>query len=464
MSRRRHLLILLVLSAIVLFTGLGNRTLQRERETRIALTAREMADGGSWLVPEYRGELRLKKPPVPYWMVAVLYKAGVPVNSAFWARLPTALMALGLVFATYFAGAAMVGRQAAYLGALALITTQPFLVQGRVAEADAEMMFFLVMSVGCAYVAMHRRGHGWWWLAAGGCAGMAFMMKGIAGVVIPIGSIAMFVALRPDALRGGRWRWALGGLLACLLIAAPWYFYIYNVTHGDGAASEAIAKQMEETFSSSAGRHPEPFWYYLENWPGTMAPWGLLAPFAGWALWKRRRHRGVAFLFAWFVVGLVLLSLITTKQRHYALILLPPTALAAGWWMTLMLARRGIPKVRGVEIVCTLLALAASAYLGFFQPKKDDVGVIPGFMERAEALAAESGEVWTTGKMPWCTEFYFQRKVQSMGSVPKAWRRVPLGGAMVAIQQGKPLKGIKDVDGELVLDEQRGDIRCQLYL
>jgi 4-amino-4-deoxy-L-arabinose transferase-like glycosyltransferase len=123
-GRRRcvAVFVLLVMSSLVLLPGLGRRCLQRERETRIALTARDMADGGSWLVPEYRGQLRLKKPPLPYWLVAGLYKLGAPVNSAFWARLPTAILAMGLVLATYFAGAAMVGWRAAYLGALAMIT------------------------------------------------------------------------------------------------------------------------------------------------------------------------------------------------------------------------------------------------------------------------------------------------------------------------------------------------------
>jgi hypothetical protein len=161
---------------------------------------------------------------------------------------------------------------------------------------------------------------------------------------------------------------------------------------------------------------------------------------------------------------LVLLSLITTKQRHYALILLPATAPATGWWLSLMMARRGFPKPRMMEITCGVIAIAASAYLEFIQPKSDDEGGIPGFMQRTEALTAESTEAWTRGKMPWCTEFYFQCEVPSMGSVTKAWRRVPPDGTMVAIQQGKPLKGIEQVDGELLLDETRGNVRCQLFL
>jgi len=462
----RHALrvcILVLLSSLVLLSGLGNRCLQRERETRIALTAREMADGGSWLVPEYRSQLRLKKPPVPYWFVAVLYEAGAPVNSAFWARLPTALFAIGLVLATYFAGGMMLGWRAAYIGALALITTQPFLIQGRVAEADAAMMFFLVLCSGCSYLAMHPRGSARWWLAAGAFAGAGFMMKGVAAVMIPLGTLLLFAALRPDSLRTARWRRALGGVFLCTLIAAPWYLYIYSVTHGEGAASSAIASQMEETFGK-VGRHPEPFWYYLSNWPGLMAPWGLLAPFAAFAMWRRRRHRGVAFLLAWFFAGLVLLSLITTKQRHYSLILLPPTALAAGYWLSLLYLRRGFPSVRKMEILAGLLAVGAAAWLGWWQPSHDDEAVIPGFMRKAEHLTQGRAEIWTSGTMPWCSEFYFERPVQSLSSIPKAWRRVPVGGAMIAIERGKPLKGIDGVDGELVLTRSRGDVRCRLYL
>ena len=461
-SRRRQL-VLVVLAAMVLFTGLGNRTLQRERETRIALTAREMAEGGSWLVPEYRDQLRLKKPPVPYWMVAVLYKAGAPVNSAFWARLPTALLAVALVLASYFVGAAMVGRSAGYLGALAMIVSQPFLVQGRVAEADAGMMLFLVLATGCIYLATHPRGSGSWWLLAGAFAGAGFMMKGVAAVMIPIGAIIAFLIMRRDHLRTVRWRWALGGLAICALIAAPWYLYIYGVTHGDGAASEAIAKQMEETFGKE-GRHPEPFWYYLENWPGTMAPCGLLAPFAVWALWKRRRHRGIAYLLAWFIASLVLLSLITTKQRHYTLIFLPPTALLVGTWLSLLAHRRRLVSVQRVEITCAALAVGAAFWLGWWQPSRDDEGVIPEFMEHAEQLTGGRSQIWTCGEMPWCTEFYFSRPVESMKAANKAWQRVPEGGALIAIERGRPLKGIGEVDGKLVLDESRGDVRCRLYL
>lgn len=442
--------------------GLGTRCLHRERETRIALTAREMAEGGNWLIPEYRDQLRLKKPPLPYWTVAALYKLGAPVNSAFWARLPTALMAIGLVLATYFASTAMAGWRAGFFAGLITITTQPFLMQGRAAEADIGMILFIVSSIGCLFMAMRPGGRGHWWLGAGAAAGVAFMMKGVAGIGIPVGTIVALLILRPDRLRHGHWRWAFGGLLLSALIAAPWYYYIYKVTTGDGAASAAIAEQLQETFSTD-GRHPQPFYYYLENWPGTMAPWGLLIPFGIWCLWKGRQQYGSATVLAWFIISFSLLSLITTKQRHYALILLPPTAVAVAIWLVQLQLRKGFPSFKTMTGICAALAAAAVIWLAWWQPANENHGVIPGFMAEAEALCADRTEIWSGGEIPWCTEFYFKVEVESLKSVSKAWRNVPPGGSLIAIERGKPLKGIDKIDGTLVLDQSRGDIRCRLY-
>ena len=86
----------------------------------------------------------------------------------------------------------------------------------------------------------------------------------------------------------------------------------------------------------------------------------------------------------------------------------------------------------------TCSAIAAAAWLGWWQPSHDDEAVIPGFMREAERLTEGREEVWTCGRMPWCSEFYFERRVQSMSSAPKAWRRVPAGGALIAIERGAP--------------------------
>ena len=60
--------------------GLGRGLVTRQQELRVLLAARTMAEGGSWLIPQFMGEERLRKPPLMYWLVATAFKA------LFWRR------------------------------------------------------------------------------------------------------------------------------------------------------------------------------------------------------------------------------------------------------------------------------------------------------------------------------------------------------------------------------------------
>ena len=86
------LLVMLALLLPALLIGLGERPLYKIQEVRIAETAREMVVSGDWLVPRYNGELRLQKPPLPYWLTAASYRLfGVNETAT---RLPAVLFGL----------------------------------------------------------------------------------------------------------------------------------------------------------------------------------------------------------------------------------------------------------------------------------------------------------------------------------------------------------------------------------
>src|SRR6187551_2244696 len=68
--------VLLVLAALLLpalYAGLDSRPVYKIQEVRIAETAREMLASGDYVVPHLNGELRLQKPPLPYWTTAASY-------------------------------------------------------------------------------------------------------------------------------------------------------------------------------------------------------------------------------------------------------------------------------------------------------------------------------------------------------------------------------------------------------
>src|ERR1700676_1643403 len=97
MTENRQRLILLVVCGILFFWGLGDRDLSSSHEARAAQNAQMVLTGGHWLLPRlYDGHVELQKPPLFYWLVALVGFADGAVGP--WAvRLPAALSALGCV-------------------------------------------------------------------------------------------------------------------------------------------------------------------------------------------------------------------------------------------------------------------------------------------------------------------------------------------------------------------------------
>ena len=74
--------ILLVVCGCLFFWGLGDRDLNASHEARAAQNAQMVLTGGHWLLPRlYDGHLELQKPPLYYWLVALL--------GTYWWALPS---------------------------------------------------------------------------------------------------------------------------------------------------------------------------------------------------------------------------------------------------------------------------------------------------------------------------------------------------------------------------------------
>src|SRR5262245_4659870 len=98
-SQLKHIALVALIAAFVMFTNLGGTQLWDRDEPRNGECAREMLARGDWVVPVFNGELRTHKPVLLYWCIMASYVAlGV---SEFAARLPSALCAIGSVICTY---------------------------------------------------------------------------------------------------------------------------------------------------------------------------------------------------------------------------------------------------------------------------------------------------------------------------------------------------------------------------
>ena len=328
-SRHRQPLALLLLAiALFLFLpGLGLAPVHRQQELRVLLTARDMAEHGRWLEPRFLGELRLRKPPLMYWLVGSLYQLGLPSRSAFVGRLPSALGGAAFLLCLYLGGRLLIGRRRAFAGALCAGLSLIVLRQAQLAETDVLQALFVAASTLSGLHAL-RRANDRAWMLAGLCAGLGFMIKGPASVCLPPLAWISFALLsrhraQPPWRRPGLWT----GLALCLLLAAPWYLYVERLS--SSAAQSQVRAELAALLVESP--HAASPFYYLYTAPMALLPWGLLLPSACWAAFRRARaRRGLAALAAWFATTFIVLSLLRSKQIHYALLLVPPAALITG--------------------------------------------------------------------------------------------------------------------------------------
>lgn len=331
---QKILLVLLTLLLPALLVGLGERPIYKIQEVRIAETAREMLTNGDWVVPRYNGELRLQKPPLPYWLTAASYRL-FGVNEVA-TRLPAVLFGLlsALLMWTWvrresgstIAGNCVVVFIASYIG----------LRYFRSGEADSILLLFISAASMLGYVVLNEGYDARRSLLFGLVLGLGFLSKGPAALAIPLVTLVLTALVEK---RAGRLQpsikpfFSLPGVVLLLLTAFGWYAWI--VWQLPDIAQHFFGKQLDETFVK--GTHAKPAWWYLAHWFEFFAPWGVLLIPAGLMAYRQRSSSMPPLLrFSWIWLGTVflLLTLTANKQAQYALLFAPPLAIILGHYLS----------------------------------------------------------------------------------------------------------------------------------
>lgn len=358
----KTLIILLALLLPALLLGLGDRPVYKIQEVRIAETAREMLASGDWAVPRYNGELRLQKPPLPYWLTGLSFGAGG--IDATRARLPAAVFGLLTGLLLFRWSRRELGGQAAASVILVCVASYIGLRYFRSGEADAILLFFISAACLLGFDLLRRSGDGLRRALFGLVLGLGFLTKGPAALAIPLLTLAGIALLDR---RAGRplpaWRalFSMPGVLLLLLAAFGWYAWI--LWKLPNAAEHFVGKQVDETFVS--GTHAKPAWWYLAHWVEFFAPWGILLLPAGVMAWVRRRGQPLPdvlrFAWVWLGVVFVLLTFTVNKQMQYALLFLPPLAIILGHYLTESRGRFALVNRALFGLFCALV-LAGGVY------------------------------------------------------------------------------------------------------
>ncbi len=140
---RKALLLFFAVLALALPQAALLPLLDRD-EPRFAEASREMLQSGNFIVPTFNGAPRYAKPPLIYWCQAVSYK--IFGENAFAARLPSLIATAATACLLYTWGVKLGSTPMGLAAGLCYAFCFQTLQQGRVATADALLIFFMTLT------------------------------------------------------------------------------------------------------------------------------------------------------------------------------------------------------------------------------------------------------------------------------------------------------------------------------
>lgn len=301
-------------------------------ETRYLAVAWEMHQSGNYLVPHLNGELYSQKPPLLFWLINASWMlTGLHGWSARLVTLAGSLLSLVLL-----------GRIALRLGVAARSARAAqwvLLGIGHFAIFANAIMFDIVLTT-CVLIALFgvldlaegRRGRGI--LICGLGIGLGVLTKGPV-VLLDVGFAALTAPWWSATARAGKGRYYASFGWAVLLGAAIGLAWAIPaaIVGGDAYAHAIFLKQTVGRVTSSFA-HQRPFWWYLWLLPVMLLPW-LLVLRGRWPDVRASISAEPALRLAlgWTLPAVLAFSLVSGKQGHYLLPILPGFALAFGVWI-----------------------------------------------------------------------------------------------------------------------------------
>src|SRR3954452_3645010 len=228
---KRWLLLLCLAALPLLFLGLCHRSFT-DNEGTYAEVGREILLTGDWLTTRVNGSVYLNKPPLLFWLTALVLKHG-GLNEL--PRLISGLATLGTMLLLFnlgrliWPGRAGVGAWAAAVFLSSALTA----IEARILRPDSLLMLLITLTLwGTARVSRtpgppDRLGIAAIW----GGIGLGIMVKGLLGALLPALAFvpALLLSRRARDIQRYCPRW---GLLLAAAIVLPWHIAVGMVNRG----------------------------------------------------------------------------------------------------------------------------------------------------------------------------------------------------------------------------------------
>jgi 4-amino-4-deoxy-L-arabinose transferase-like glycosyltransferase len=365
---RRAVALFFLSVAVLYYTGLGTLPLLEPDEGRYAEIPREMLARGDFVTPHLNGVVYLEKPPLFYWGNAVSF--ALFGESEFSARLFTATVSIAGVLLTFWMGAVLAGPRAGLFSAMVLCTSLYHYIIGRINTLDMTLAVTMIVAIFPAflYLSGKRQSRRYLLLSYAGAA-LAFLAKGLIGIVFPAAILLLWMLLSRRHREIGK-AISLPGLALFLAIALPWVLLVQRAN--PDFLWFFFVREHFLRFTTKMHSRYQPFWFFFPIVVAGMLPWLAFARRAVRAAWDARETYLPAedrrFLFCWVLFIFLFFSFSNSKLITYAAPLFPPLAVLFGRALDLWADREdGSVRCRTPLALAAILAAGIVLFPPFTQ-------------------------------------------------------------------------------------------------
>ncbi|MDD5593562.1 MAG: glycosyltransferase family 39 protein [Candidatus Margulisbacteria bacterium] len=431
---------LVILSSILFFFKLGSFSLYDAAETTYGEFVKNILNSGDWLTLHYNGQVIFDKPPLYFWLAALLSKL-IGFNEwamRFWAALAGVLT----VITTYLLGRKFYNERTGFLAGIIVMTAFQFLVQSRIAELDIVLTLFMTLSVYLFYLG-YTSGERKYYLLSYFPMALAMLIKGLLGVALPAFAIFLFLLFKKELGKIKEF-YVLPGLLIIALIGLPWYIIEYLI-HGKVFLDFALGFLFMARFQGVVSGHTGPWYYYFLALLLGFAPWSQFLPLGLWRAWKLRTHNSELLTLCFIVPAFIVFSIAKTKIPNYVLPLYPFLAImvASQWdrFFAKPKERRGFLISNLFFAVVVGLIFIGVIILGNSNYPAQYAALMPGLLTLAAILVA--------GSLVSIVFFLAKADRLSFASIPIMVFAIALVLTLHVLPQVETFKGAKPLGTEL---------------
>lgn len=332
-NKRVMFSIILVLSALLIFVGLGKNHLIPWDEAIYAKVAKNMLVNNEYVVPHWDNLKKgwFEKPPLYMWMMSG-FMSLLGFNS--WAaRLPSAIFGFLTVLLVYAFSKKFYNKTSAFISSLALVTTVHFLYYSRASMLDVTTTFFITLALYLYWKANENKKI-FFWVLSGLSTGLAVMVKGFVGL-LPLLIIGIYELLSIFVFKEKLKKKKLIGyflmFLSLLFVALPWHFVMYQ-KFGTSFIDKYFLYHVWDRAVMAIEDKGNPFFWYLTVMKVSMRIWFIALtgafPFTVFKSFKKDKKN--LFLLVWALSIFLFFSSAKSKLVWYIIPIYPVVSIMVG--------------------------------------------------------------------------------------------------------------------------------------